>query len=161
MRCCHQERDGHRFPPASFTTVALASQGPTLESVSPQPHPPFFRRLCSNACPSLYTHTPHFDNVAFNQLSLGILPHFDGQWDGAAGTILPACQLRVIHAFQFPTMHLIRGSAVLKWLRSALGNEVWLGPHPCSWKSSTCAHVRRLLTPHYHFTTPRYETAEL
>lgn len=105
--------------------------------------------------------TPHPDNVAFNQLSLGISPHFDGRRDCAAGTPSPACQLRVIHPFQFPTMHLIRGSAVLKWLRSALGKEVRLGPHPCGWKSSTCAHVRRLLTPHYHFTTPRYETAEL
>lgn len=46
--------------------------------------------------------TPHFDNVAFNQLSLGILVHFDGQSDGAGGTISSLCQLHVIHPFNFP-----------------------------------------------------------
>lgn len=59
--------------------------------------------------------TPHFDNVAFNQLSLGILVHFDGQSDGAGGTISSLCQLHVIHPFNFP------------WCTSFGGQLYWNG----------------------------------
>lgn len=91
--------------------------------------------------------TPHFDNVAFNQLSLGILVYFDGQWDAAGGTISSLCQLHVIHPFNFPRCTSFGGQLYWNGWDLLWAMKCGFVPHPCSWESFSCSHVHWFLNP--------------
>lgn len=149
MWCWHQERDSVSFPYYSRLSLLLPRNCRCNPSSSSFAYTLLLLSLL----------TPHFDNVAFNQLSLGILAYFDGQWDGAGRTISSLCQLHVIHPFNFPRCTLFGGQLYWNgwdplWAMKCGSSLIRaVGSH-------LLVHVWWLLNP-YRFTTPRYEMAEL